>query len=144
MRGGRTGVRPGQHRGRIGRLIGVDRRTRNIFALLLVVVVAVTGGAALLLSDTSIPDDPEGPPQTTFVEGVVVAVDSAGLGDVRGFTLRRVGGEMIEFRLGELENPTEFPPGHLAEHQATAVPVRVWYRMEGAELYAVRLEDAGG
>jgi hypothetical protein len=122
----------------------VDRRTRNIFALLLVVVVVVTGGAALLLSDTSIPNDPDGSPQTTFVEGVVVAVDGAALGDVRGFTLRRVGGETIEFLLGELENPTEFPPGHLAEHQATAVPVRVWFRMEGDERFAVRLEDAGG
>ena len=119
----------------------MDRRTRNLFALVLVVVIAITGGAALLLSDTSLLD-PEGSSDTASVEGVVVSVDSAGLGDVRGFTLRQAGGETIEFRLGELENPTEFPPGHLAEHQATAQPVRVWYRFEGAERFAVRLEDA--
>ena len=110
---------------------------------MLAVVIATAGGAALLLSDTST-RDPDGPPDTTAVEGVVVAVDSAGLADVRGFTLRRPGGELLEFRLGELENGDQFPPGHLAEHQATAQPVRVWYRMEGDERYAVRLEDAGG
>jgi hypothetical protein len=121
----------------------VDRRTRNLFALVLIVVIAIAGGAALLLSDTSLLD-PDGPSDTVPVEGVIVRVDSAGLGDVRGFTLRQAGGETLEFLLGELENPTEFPPGHLAEHQATAQPVRVWYRMEGAERFAVRLEDAGG
>jgi hypothetical protein len=121
----------------------MDRRTRNLFALVLVVVIAITGGAALLLSDTALLD-PDGPSATDSVEGVIVSVDSAGLGDVRGFTLRQPGGETLEFRLGELENPTEFPPGHLAEHQATAQPVRVWYRLEGAERFAVRLEDAGG
>jgi hypothetical protein len=121
----------------------VDRRTRNLFALVLIVVVAVTGGAALVLSDSS-RIDPDGPSDTTAVEGVVVAVDSAGLADVRGFTLRRPGGETLVFLLGELEDADQFPPGHLAEHQATAAPVRVWYRMEGDERYAVRLEDAGG
>lgn len=121
----------------------MDGRTRNLFALVLVVVVAITGGAALLLTDTAM-FDPDGPPDTAPVVGVIVGVDSAGLGDVRGFTLRLEGGETLEFRLGELENPTEFPPGHLAEHQATAEPVWVWYRMEGDERFAVRLEDAGG
>ncbi len=49
---------------------------------------------------------------------------------------------MLEFRIGELENGNEFPPGHLAEHQATAEPVVVYYRVEGNERFAVRLEDA--
>lgn len=121
----------------------MDRGTRNLVALVLVVVVAVTGGAALLLSDTSMLD-PDGPPDATAVEGVIVGVDSAGLSDVRAFTLRMLGGETLTLRLGRLENGTEFPPGHLAEHQATAEAVRVWYRMEGDERYAIRLEDAGG
>ena len=120
----------------------MDLRTRNLFALVLVVVVAVTGGAALLLDDTALLDPDGGPPDTTAVEGVVVAVDSSGLADVRGFTLRQAGGETMTFSLGELENGDHFPPGHLAEHQATAEPVRVWYRMEGDERFAVRLEDA--
>lgn len=120
----------------------MDRHTRILFALVLVAVVAVTGGAALLLSDSSVVDPGGGPPDTTSVDGVVVAVDSAGLADVRGFTLRRPGGATLVFRLGELENGDKFPPGHLAEHQATAAPVRVWYRLEGADRFAVRLEDA--
>jgi hypothetical protein len=120
----------------------VDRRTRNLFVLVLVAIIAVTGGAALVLSDTSL-FDPDGPPDTVAVEGVVVAVDASGLADVRGFTLRRPGGEQLDFLLGELENADQFPPGHLAEHQATAEPVVVYYRMEGDERFAVRLEDAG-
>ena len=110
---------------------------------MLVVVVAITGGAALLLSDTSLLD-PEGAPPPAWVEGVIVGVDSAGLGDVRGFTLRQARGQTLEFRLGELENGMDFPPAHLAEHQATAQPVVVYYRMEDNERFAVRLEDAGG
>ena len=82
-----------------------------------------------------------GSPEITTVEGVVIAVDIAGLDDVRGFTLRAVGGETLEFQLGELENAAEFPPAHLTVHQADAYPVVVWYRMEGDERYAVRLED---
>ena len=113
-----------------------------MFALLLVAVIAAAVGAALVLSGTS-PVDPDDPPATSFVEGVIVAVDSAGLSDVRGFTLRRPGGETVEFGLGELENGNQFPPGHLAEHQATADPVRVYYREEGDQFFAVRIEDAG-
>ncbi len=104
-------------------------------------LVVATALAALLLSGTG-RVDPNVPPGTTDVTGVVVAVDSAGLGDVAGFTLRRPGGELVEFSLRDLENGTQFPPGHLAEHQATAEPVRVWYRTEGPDRLAIRLEDA--
>jgi hypothetical protein len=114
-----------------------------LFAVVLVIVIAVTGGAAILLSSTSVLD-PDGQPDNQVVEGVIVAIDGSGLADVRGFTLRRPGGETLEFRIGELENGNEFPPGHLAEHQATAEPVIVYYRVEGNERFAVRLEDAGG
>jgi hypothetical protein len=119
----------------------VDRRTRNLLALLFATIVAVTAGAALLLSETTTPNS-DAPPGTTAVTGVIVAVDSLGLGDVRGFTLRREGGELIDFDLRALESGTEFPPGHLAEHQATAEPVRVWYRDEAGVRLAIRLEDA--
>lgn len=119
----------------------MDRRTGNIFVLLFAAVVAITGGAAILLSETTTPN-PDAPPATTSVTGVIVAVDSQGLGDVRAFTLRTAGGELIDFELRALESGTEFPPGHLAEHQATADPVRVWYRDEGGVHLAVRIEDA--
>jgi hypothetical protein len=119
----------------------VDRRTRTLFAVLFIGIVIATALAAILLSETG-PVDPDRPPDTTEMTGVVVAVDSAGLGDVGGFTLRRPGGELVVFSLRALSNATEFPPAHLPEHQATAEPVRVWYRMDGPDLLAIKLEDA--
>ena len=77
------------------------------------------------------------------VEGIVLAVDSAGLGDVRGFTLRpATGASPIGFLLGSLENPVDFPPSHLAEHQASSEPIRVYFRTENGSRLVYRLEDA--
>jgi len=76
------------------------------------------------------------------VEGVIVAVDASSLSDVRGFTLLLAGGSQLTFRLGVLENPTDFPPGHLKEHQATSEPIRVYFRIEGGVAVAYRIEDA--
>jgi hypothetical protein len=74
--------------------------------------------------------------------GVVVGVDSAGLGDVRGFTLRTSDGTFA-LTLGPLENATEFSPGHLTEHMASSEPVRAYFRLDGSEAIVYRLEDAG-
>jgi hypothetical protein len=119
----------------------VDRRTRNLFALALVAVIAVTGAAAFLLGGTSL-RDPEAPTDAQSVVGVIVGVDAVSLDRVNGFSLRTPDRGTLEFTLGDLENGAEFPPGHLVEHQATAQPVRVWYRTEGSEMVAIRLEDA--
>jgi hypothetical protein len=73
---------------------------------------------------------------------VVVAVDAGSISDVRGFTLRLTGGTTIEFRIGALENPVEFPPGHLVEHIATGSEVTVTYRVVDGVPTAVRLADA--
>jgi hypothetical protein len=113
----------------------VDRRTR-IRLSLLVAIVAVTVGITVFLAQSRIPGG------TSQESGVIVAVDAAGLGDVRGFTLRVAGGALLEFSLRALENGAEFPPGHLVEHQATAAPVRVVYRMDGNERLAIQIEDA--
>jgi hypothetical protein len=120
----------------------MDRGTRNLFALLLVAVVAITGGAALILggSGAGVPAPSAG---ASAVVGVIVAVESDGLARVRGFTLRKTGGELMTFRLDRLENGAEFPPGHLAEHQATSEVVRVDYRADEGVLFAIRLEDGG-
>ena len=117
----------------------MDRRTGILFAVLLIGVVGATALAGILLTEPSGPDLPPGTEQMT---GVVVAVDAVSLSDVRGFTLRRPGGDLVEFSLRELENGTDFPPGHLAEHQATAEPVRVTFRSEDDERFALRVEDA--
>jgi hypothetical protein len=76
--------------------------------------------------------------------GLVVAVDTSGLTDVRGFTIRTNDGRTMAFRIGVLENGAQFPPGHLLEHAATGVKVVVTYRQEDGELVAIRLEDAPG
>lgn len=77
------------------------------------------------------------------VTGVVIAVDSAGLSQVKGFTLRLSDGSEQAFVLGTLENGTEFPPGHLKEHAVSAAPVRVFFRVVGGDLVVNRIEDAG-
>lgn len=122
----------------------MDRRTRTLFAVVLVVVIGVTGGAALILGGWGGPagGGESRPPGTEAMVGVIVEVEAEGLSDVRGFTLRLDDGELVPFELGRLENAAEFPPGHLAEHQATAERVRVWFRVDGGSRVAVRLEDA--
>ena len=119
----------------------MDPRSRILFALAFIAVVVLAGAAALLLGDSVAPD-PDAPPNAASVVGVIVGVEAQGLTDVRGFTLRTSDGSSVEFTLGDLENGTEFPPGHLVEHQATAEQVRVWYRDEGDRKVAIRLEDA--
>lgn len=119
----------------------MDRRTRNLFALALIGFVVLVGTAAIVLSGTGF-RDPDGPKDATSVVGVVVGVDATSLAAVTGIRLRTTDGATLEFRIGQLENGAEFPPGHLVEHQATAAPVRVWYRMEGSVRVAVRIEDA--
>jgi hypothetical protein len=111
--------------------------TSVLRALLVVAAVAagcVPGGSLA---------PPATPSITSPVEGVVVSVDAAGIGDVRGFTLRPANSPFsFGFILGTLENPTEFPPSHLAEHQATSQPVRVYFRTANGIHTAYRLEDA--
>ncbi|MEA2620358.1 MAG: hypothetical protein QOC97_1131 [Chloroflexota bacterium] len=119
----------------------MDRRTRNLFALVFVAVVVLAGGAALLLGESSL-RDPGAPAGATAAVGVIVGVQSQGLDRVTGFTLRTTDQGTIVFKIGALENGAEFPPGHLVEHQATAQPVRVWYRTDGTTKVAIRLEDA--
>lgn len=79
---------------------------------------------------------------TSPVDGVLTHIDATGLTQVTGFTLRLVTGRVVTFRLGVLENGDQFPPGHLAEHLATSVPVRVYFRPEGSDLVVYRIEDA--
>jgi len=119
----------------------MDTRTRNLFAAALVVVVALAGAAAFLPGGRDLRDpDAQGNAESTV--GVIVGVEVQGLTDVRGFVLRTAGGAQVAFTIGDLENGAEFPPGHLVEHQATARPIRVWYRTEDGVKVAIRLEDA--
>jgi hypothetical protein len=132
-----------------GRLAGPSSAIGLIVVVAL--VVAACGGAAetppgaaftppprtTSSAEPSASDVPESP-----IAGTVTAVDSAGLSQVKGFTLHSVGGDDLTFVLGTLENGNEFPPGHLAEHMAAADPILVFFRPENGKLVVYRLEDA--
>ena len=81
------------------------------------------------------------PPRRTET-GVVTAVDSTSLTNVTGFTIRTPDGRVVQFTLGQLENASQFAPGHLNEHMVTSVPVLVTYQDRNGERVVVRLEDA--
>ena len=117
----------------------MDRCTCRIFIVALAVIVVAVAVAAAVFGGTA------GNPAAAQGEqavGIVSSIDSEGLTNVRGFTLLTPDGRELEFAIGTLENGAQFPPGHLAEHQALASPIRVWYRTEGGSLVAFRLEDS--
>ena len=115
-----------------------------LFAIVFIPIVAVAWLFLPPVSCACTPPATAAPPASP-VDGVVVAVDSAGLGQIRGFTLRATqAGVAFDFKLGPLENAAGFSPSHLSEHMATSEPVRVWYRMEDAVPVVYRLEDAPG
>ena len=122
----------------------MDRATKNAFLWVLAALILVTG-TVVVLSNTqgSAPTATASlPPDTPQVVGIIVAINSAGLADVRSFTLRSNDGQRLTFGLAQLQNGTQFAPGHLAEHEATSQPVRVFYRDDNGTLQALRLEDA--
>ena len=108
----------------------------------LVFVVSLTAAAVLILGGAG-PRDGNAPTNAEQIVGVVTHVDSSGLTNVSGFSLRSADGAVLAFSLAQLGNGAEFPPGHLEEHQASASPIRVWFTTEGGVNYAIRLEDAG-
>ena len=76
------------------------------------------------------------------IEGVVVHVESTGIDSVSGFTLRAIDGKTYDFVIGRLQNASQFPPGHLAEHAANSEPILVTFEALGPTIFAVRLDDA--
>ena len=113
----------------------MDRRARNRLVVALIVILGVTGVAAILASRGSAPAE-------LTVTGVVAGIDSEGIDRVRSFNLRTNEGQILQFVFGIQQNAAEFPPGHLAEHQATGQPVKVFYVQQGESMVAVRIDDA--
>jgi hypothetical protein len=107
--------------------------------LLALIAAAVLVAACQLVVTSPAPPTPD---VASPVDGVVIALDSTGLSDVRGFTLRTSGGFAFTFVLGALENAADFSPSHLAEHQVSSQPIRAWFRVEGNNRVVYRLEDA--
>jgi uncharacterized protein (DUF58 family) len=83
-----------------------------------------------------------GGPGRRVETGVVVAVRATSLTNVEGFSIRTQDGRTVDFRVGTIDNANQFPPGHLAEHKVSLVPVRVTYVEDSGALVAVHLEDA--
>lgn len=121
---------------------GMRRAVWSIGAIVLIVVGVFIVGMIQALNQ-GVPSASPAPPPASPVVGVVVAVDSSGLGRVGGFTIRVADGSTVDFELGALENPAEFPPSHITEHMASSQPVRVFFRQDaGQGLDVYRLEDA--
>lgn len=117
----------------------MDRRTLGFLVGALVLVGLLGVGASVLGGRPASSGRPDG---STTVDGIVVGVDSTGLTSVTGFRLRTDDGLILQFGLASLRNRVEFPPGHLGEHAANSVRVRVSYREDGGRFEALWLEDA--
>jgi hypothetical protein len=113
-----------------GSLIGTRRLVFLGAVVVAVIVIAIIASSVL------------GGPGRRLETGIVVAVQATGLTSIQGFSIRTSDGRTVDFRVGSLENASAFPPGHLAEHKLTLVPIRVTYVDEGGAHVAIRLEDA--
>jgi len=78
---------------------------------------------------------------TSPVSGIITNVRSAGLDKVLGFTIRTTSGDLVTFVVGRLDDPATFPPGHLAEHQASLQPVTVYFTVVAGQLVVYHLAD---
>jgi hypothetical protein len=116
-------------------------RSRSLGALLLAIAIPVALASAVYFGTR--PTCACEPLPGSPVDGIIVKVEATGLTQVNAFDLRTplypVG---LHFVVGPLENGTQFPPGHLKEHEASGSPVRVYYTRSGSTLIAYRLEDA--
>lgn len=85
-------------------------------------------------------------PAERSAEGIVTAIDTLGLSQVQGFTLRTEDGRSLHLTISDGTDlgAGGFPPDHLREHMATASGVAVVYRTEGDTLVAIQLTDAAG
>ncbi len=76
--------------------------------------------------------------------GIVVGVDSPGLGRVDSFQLLTSGGDTLTFDTSSLEFRSEFPAAHLAEHQIIGDRILVTFKQHADRLVVTQLDDAGG
>jgi hypothetical protein len=110
----------------------VHRPTRALLVATCLACIAVGGCGTESEPGSGSPDE---------LTGVVVEVDSRGLGDVRGFTLRSEG-ETYEISIDPDQRFDDFPLSHLRDHLASAEPVRVEVEGRSGELFATSLTDA--
>ena len=83
-------------------------------------------------------------PSSRAATGLILAVQTEGTA-VTSFTLRTGAGEVLTFRVGQLElDGGAFAASHLSEHVATSEPVAAEYTLEDGVRVAHRLVDAAG
>ena len=119
----------------------MEPRFRNYLVLVVVLVIGLATAMAVFVGGFG-QTDPNKPPDAPQAVGLVVGVDSEGLTDVRGFTLRTGADPDMVFVLDRLRNAADFPPGHLVEHQASSAPIIGWYVTDDGVNYALWLADA--
>ena len=73
--------------------------------------------------------------------GIVVGVESPGLGRVDSFELITLEGETLVFDTSELQFRSEFPAPHLAEHKIIGDQIVVTYKTDGDRLIVTQLDD---
>jgi hypothetical protein len=112
------------------------------YALLLASLLSVLASCGSNSSPVPTAATPSASGPASPMAGVITGIESTGLTGVHAFTLRTATGAIVRFTLGNLDNGTQFPPGHLAEHQLTGIPVLVFFRVEGSDLVVYHLEDA--
>jgi hypothetical protein len=113
----------------------VERRRVDAHPFRSLILALIVLGVAAGCSDA--PEKAE----AEVIEGVVIDVRSASLGDVESFTLKD-GDETYEVLI-DAERDYGFPVSHLSEHILSADPVRVELESRGDRLYARSIEDAG-
>ena len=73
--------------------------------------------------------------------GIVIEVDSPGLGRVDSFELLTLDGQRLVFDTTELEFRADFPAPHLAEHKVIGDHIVVTYKTDGDRLVVTQLDD---
>jgi len=122
-----------------------DRRQRSRSGGGLLLAIAIPVALASLVYFGTRPTCACEPLPSSPVDGIIVKVDATGLTQVNAFDLLTPRyPAYLHFVIGPLENATQFPPGHLKEHEASGSAVRVYYTRSGSTLIAYRLEDAPG
>lgn len=107
----------------------MTRRTLRLFTLVLVAAAAF----AACEGDTEV----DAPNEVT---GVVVDIESAGIGDIRGFRLKD--GDNTYDVVIDPDAEYGFDLGHLQEHLSGSLPIKVELERRDGVLYAETIEDA--
>jgi hypothetical protein len=82
-------------------------------------------------------------PSQLTATGVVIQVTGTSPSAISSFLLHTADDQVLTFAVGPVTfDQRSFPPEHLREHQALALPVVVTYQVQEGQNIAVKLVDA--